>query len=124
MEFLTLLFPRIYSVPFYIIWLIGIVYAVINREKHPRTSLLAGIAFGILFLENLVSTILSAYFQYQAFSGDVATSRLGSRFTALSLCTLPFAILAWILLLMAIFERRNVAERESANNHADQDILL
>lgn len=124
MEFLTLLFPRIYSVPFYVIWLIAIVYAVVNREKHPRTSLLAGIAFGILFLENLASAILSAYFQYQAFNGGLPASRLGSNFTALSLCSLPFAILAWILLLMAIFERRNVAERESANNHADEDILL
>lgn len=124
MEFLTLLFPRIYSVPFYILWLGGIVYAIVNREKHPRTSLLAGIAFGILFLESLISAILSAYIQYQSFSSGASASQLGMRFTTLSLCSLPFSIAGWILLFMAIFGRKNLTEREAVNDSVDGDILL
>ncbi len=124
MEFLALLFPHSYNILFYILWLGGIVYAVINRQKHPRTSLFAGIAFGTLFLENLLSVLLTVYIQYQAFTGDGSTTQIGTRLAIVSLCSIPFSIAGWILLLMAIFGQRNIAERESANNHADPDILL
>ena len=124
MNFLPFLIPHLYSIPFYIIWLGGIIYAVVNREKHPRTSLLAGIGLGILLLENLISAILSAYIQYQSLNGDVPVSQLGIRYTALSLCSLPFSIAGWILLLVAIFGLKNAAGQEIANQHPDPNILL
>jgi hypothetical protein len=124
MSFLPFLIPHLYGIPFYLIWLAGIVYAVVNREKHPRTSLLAGIALGILLLENLVSAILSAYIQYQSMNGDVSVSQLGIRYTTLSICSLPFSIAGWVLLLVAIFGWKNVSEHQPVNQHADRDILL
>jgi hypothetical protein len=124
MEFLSLLIPHAYSIPFYLIWLAGIVYAIVNREKHPRTSLLAGVGLGILLLESLVTAILSAYTQYQMISDEIAVSQFGIRYTILSLCSLPFSIAGWILLLMAIFGWKNAAGKETANQHADQNILL
>jgi hypothetical protein len=124
MEFLSLLVPHLYSVPFYILWLGGIVYAVIHREKHPRTSLFTGIGLGILLLENLVSAILSAYIQYQSFHGDVPVSQLAIRYTTLSVCSLPFSIAGWILLLIAIFGPKNLAERGTTKELVDRDILL
>lgn len=124
MDFLGLLIPHLYSVPFYLLWLGGIVYAAVNREKHPRTSLWAGLGLAILLLENLVSAILSAYIQYQTFHNDVPVSQLGIRYTVLSLCSLPFSIAGWILLLMAIFGPKNLAERGIEKDDVDQDILL
>lgn len=124
MNFLALLFARVYSIPYYIIWLVGIVYAIVNRRKHPRTSLFAGIAFGILLAESLASAVGSAYIQYQSFTSDLPARELGANLTILSLCTLPFSILGWILLLVAIFGRGSFLEREATNDSVDGDILL
>jgi hypothetical protein len=54
MEFLALLSVHAYSIPFYIIWLVGIVYAVLNRQRHPRTSWFAAIALGIRLCHSTV----------------------------------------------------------------------
>lgn len=119
MEFLALLSVHAYSIPFYIIWLVGIVYAVVNRHRHPRTSLFATRALGILLVEGLISALGSTYIQYHAFASDMRPVEYGTRLAMLSVCTIPLSILGWILLLVAIFRRENVLEREAVINHAD-----
>jgi hypothetical protein len=119
MDFLTLLFSHLYSIPYYLIWLVGIVYAVLNRGRHPRTSLLTGIALGVLLTEGLVSDIGSSYIRYQSLVSDLPTVLYGKKLAALSVCTYPFSILGWLLLLVAIFKRENVAEREIINSPVD-----
>ena len=118
MEFLTLLSAHAYSLPYYIIWLAGIVYAVVSRRRHPRTSLFAGIALGILLVESLISAIGSTFIQYRAFTNDIRPVEFGTQLAMLSLCTISLAVLGWILLLVAIFRRENVAERGPVINHA------
>ncbi|MBN2116605.1 MAG: hypothetical protein JW730_08545 [Anaerolineales bacterium] len=118
MDFFTLFFSHVYNVPYYLIWLGGIVYAIVNGRKHPRTSLMAGIALGILLIEGLVSDIGSSYIRYQAFTSDLPTMLYGKKLTALTVCSFPFSILGWLLLLAAVFGRKNVLERETVNNHA------
>jgi len=118
MDFLTLLFSHLYSIPYYLIWLGGIVYAIVNRSRHPRTSLFAGIALGILLIEGLVSDIGSSYLRYQSVVSDLPTVLYGKKLAALTVCSFPFSILGWLLLLVAIFKSENVAERETVSNHA------
>jgi hypothetical protein len=124
MEFLSFLFPMLYSVPYYLLWLAGIAYAFVRRERHPRTSLVAGLALGILLLETFVSDLLTAQFQYQAITGSLSTGEITARFSTLTLCTFPFSILGWILLLIAIFGWKKPVEEEGENDHEDENILL
>lgn len=124
MEFLSFLFPMIYSVPYYLLWLGGIVYAFVRRERHPRTSLVAGIALGIFLLETFISDLLSAQFQYQAMVGNVPGGELAARFSTLSFCRFPFTMLGWILLLVAVFLRKKPAEEDGENDHEEENILL
>jgi hypothetical protein len=119
MEFLALLSAHAYSLPYYIIWLAGIVYAVVNRRRHPRTSWFAALALGILLVEGLISALGSTYIQYHAFASDLRPVEYGIQLAMLSVCTLPLSILGWILLLVAMFRRENVLEREAIINHAD-----
>ncbi len=108
-----------HSIVYYIIWLGGIVYAAVNRRKHPRTSLFAGIALGILLLVNLLSTMMSFYFQHQHSAGDLSMTEFVRMQNLLSLCTFPFSILGWLLLLVAIFGWKNVSEHQAVNSHID-----
>ncbi len=126
MAFLSLLFSYVvYNVPFYILWLGGIVYAALNRQKHPRTSLFAEIGLGILLLERIISPLLSAYIQARLLSGSgQSVTELGTTLSMISFCSLPFEIAGWILLFIAAFGPRNFAERQAASDYADQDILL
>ena len=119
MNFLTFLIPHAYSIPFYVIWLGGIIYAITNRQKHPRTALFAGIGLGLLFLESLVSGVLSAYLQYQSFSSKASPIQLGMNLTTLSLCSIPFSMAGWVLLLASVFGWKNPSGQEAIDSHAD-----
>ncbi len=112
-----------FTLVIYIVWMGGIVYAFVNRQKHPRTSLLAGGALAIMLLAYLPSTAVSFYMQSYVQSGlqgrYEAFTRLSSLSDGLALCTFPFKIAAWLLLFWALFDRKNVAEREIVNGHTD-----
>lgn len=114
-SFLPYLISHLYSIPYYVIWLGGIVYAVVYRHKHPRTSLLAGIALGLLFMQSLTSAILSSYLQYQAINGHTSAAEMGQRWSVLSLCSIPIGMVSWVLLLVAMFGWKNLTESESPN---------
>ena len=124
MDPFVFLLPHLYSVPFYLLWLVGIVYALINKERHPRTSLFAGIGFGILLLQDLFSAAIGAFIEYQSFSGGFSGSRMGPWLGIISFCSMPISLAGWILLLIAIFGRRNFASREAAKNDVEGNILL
>ena len=94
-----------------------IVYALVNRQKHPRTSLFAGIALSIMFLTDLPSEILYAYMQYQVSAG-LSAARYAELLNSVSACTFPFRVLGWSLLLVAIFGWKNVSEHQAVNGHA------
>lgn len=119
MDFLEILSAYAYNVPHYMILLGGIVYAIVNRQKHPRTSLFAGIALGILLVGSLLSTVGFIYIQYQSTVTDLPATEFGIWLSILSGCTLLLSILGWILLLMAMFRRENVIERETVDDHKD-----
>jgi hypothetical protein len=118
MQFLALFASRFYSVPIYVIWLGGIVYAIANRRKHPRTSLFAGIGLGMLLLENLASNLAGAYMQYQSMTHASSAIEMGTQFMTLSICAIPVAMVGWVLVLMAIFGWKNLTEREIVDGHA------
>ena len=46
--------------PVFLVWLVGVILAFVGWKKHPSVSLVALIAFVILFLLELVSLIITA----------------------------------------------------------------
>ncbi|MFT5680087.1 MAG: hypothetical protein ACI8RZ_000992 [Myxococcota bacterium] len=45
-----------FSLPFLLLWIGGLVMAVLQRDRHPRAALLTGIACGLLLLTELLTT--------------------------------------------------------------------
>ena len=77
--------------PVYLVWLVGVILAIVNWKKHPSVSLVALIAFVLLFVLALVS-LLSA----------VRTGVNGMR-PGLALLEALIRAGAWGLVLAAVF---------------------
>ena len=55
------LFVAIFTqLPVYVAWLVGVILAIVRWKKHPSVSLMALIAFVILFLLGTVSLFIAA----------------------------------------------------------------
>lgn len=123
--FMMYVAPRLSGIPYYVIWLGGIMYAIVYRKRHPRASLFAGIALAIMLLNNIFSAVYSAYIQYQSFNNGFASAvEYGQRLTMLSFITIPFSMLAWVLLLIATFGWKKLTEAEAVESDKPQEFLL
>jgi hypothetical protein len=118
MNVILTLLPRLYDVVFLIIWLGGLVYAIINRQKHPWTSLLAGLALGILFLTGLIWSVMSIYTQHQISTGELPIDKYMNIQNLLDLGITPFMVLGRLLILAAIFWRKDDGQNQVITNHA------
>lgn len=124
MNFISNLLPHLYEAVYLVIWLGGIVYAIVNRQKHPWTSLLAVLALGMLVLTGLTWSIVTSYTQYQFSTGELPVNEYVNIQNVLTLCTTPFTILGRLLTLAAIFWRKDDVQNRVVDNHADPNILL
>jgi len=89
------------QLPFYLVWLVGMLLALVRWRRHPTVSLLALLAFILFLTASMVGTFLSVWaLVLQRDSTDV------NRAWTLSLITLGRTVagtVAWILLLLALF---------------------
>ncbi len=47
------------QLPIYLVWLIGLLLALVNWRRHPRPSLLAFIAFVLFLVSAMTGTLLT-----------------------------------------------------------------
>ena len=77
----------LYSLPFLLLWLGGMVMAFLQRKRHPTAALLSGIGCGVMLLTDLMSTAVIALVNL------LALGHLGGVMTAFNIVTnLLFAI--------------------------------
>lgn len=50
----------LYTLPFLLLWIGGIVVAILQRSRHPRVALLSGAACGIMLLTELATSGIMA----------------------------------------------------------------
>jgi len=124
MRFVPFISTFLYNVPYYVIWLGGVVYAFVNRKKHPRTSLFAGLALGTLFLNGLLSFTASSYFQYQMMYNGASTAEFGRQLQMLTFFSIPIAMIGWGLLLVAVFGWKGLTEPEVIRDDSQGNSLL
>lgn len=108
-----------YSLVYYMIWLAGIVYAFVNRRKHPSTSLVAGSALGLFLLDSLLRNVASVYLRYRYIGGGLPVIKYQNILDTITFCTFPLSILGWLLLLFAVFRREeNLSTQGLVDDHA------
>ena len=106
----SLISNYLWELPLLLIWLVGLIWAVIRWEQHPQMSLLAVVALGLFLLQALFGTFLGYWFEANG-------PRYGMNFIAvaiaqaiLRLVRLLLMAFAWIMLLVALFSRRDKSE--------------
>lgn len=112
MEILLSIFPALLiHLPVILVWLAGMILAIIYWKRHPWVSLLTFIAVTGILITSLVDTYLGMWLpillQQQGFSINQVGIVMGIRGLISSLMTAGF----WILLLAAIFGWRNKPEK-------------
>jgi hypothetical protein len=108
MQFLTWL-------PLYLLWLLGIILAVIRWQRHPKVSILAGLAFVILIVNGMASTITFAWLPgYLQTGQNYSAEQVGQVLSVARVFFNLVSAVAWALILVAIF-----AERSRSGNVTD-----
>jgi hypothetical protein len=108
-HFLSLLMTQVLpQLPLWLVWLVGVILALVFWRKHPMPSLLALIAFVLLLLQALVGTIASAAIMSQT---DLMGQQQRLLPLVLSVARTIISTVAWGLLLGALFGWRKQASR-------------
>lgn len=98
----SLLWPQL---PVFIIWIVGIVVAALNLEKQKRTAKFALSAFILFLVTHLAQLLITMFGQLAMIRGTLEAQQLGGLFAVSTLIGLPFTVIAWGLLLWALFSR-------------------
>jgi len=113
MEFLAASLPIIATqLPLLIIFIVGIAIAIRRWQAHPRVSLLAAIAFGVLLLDTALSipiTMLPLMSRNLGWS----VAELGMVYSVIGLFRTAIHVACWIVLLFTIFGWRDSAMHSS-----------
>jgi len=97
-EFLMVNWPRL---PFFLVYIVGIVLALTTWQRHPRASLLSVIAFVLLFLANALAVGSTWYLIFMRSGMGV-----GLWLSAANIVITTIIVVAWGLILFALFARR------------------
>jgi hypothetical protein len=92
--------------PLIVIWLVGIVVAIVTWRKHPPVSILTILAL-LFFLFNVVAGetfVQQVMFQFHVRGLPART--VGTLLSVAAILRAIISIVAWVLILTAIFIRR------------------
>jgi hypothetical protein len=92
--------PFLWHLPYYLVWLVGLFLALARWRQHPMPSLLATIAFILFLVDSITGTLLFAWILRQRDSTGPAPLWI---FNILALGQTAVSVVAWVLLLLALF---------------------
>ena len=91
------------SLPLLIVWLVGIILAILRWKKNPRTSLLTLIALVILGGVHILSVIFGTSFFYIASMNGMKGQLVRTIQTVAQILFSLGDAVGWVLLLLALF---------------------
>lgn len=92
--------------PQYIAWLVGLCIALARWRRHPRVSLLAASAFGLMFVASLVGNYVSMTLPTMLMSRGIQPGQFGPWFLANSMGQSLIGAVTIGLLIAATFGGR------------------
>jgi hypothetical protein len=94
--------------PLYLLWLLGIILALVRWQRHPTVSILAGLAFVVLIVNGMASTTTIAWLPgYLQTGQNYSAEQVAHVLTVVRVFFNLISTLAWALILVAIFAERN-----------------
>jgi len=115
-EFLMLFLTQaIWQLPFYIVWITGMILAAVYWRKHRWVSLTTLIGLAIFFVFSVLGISLSTYVQSLSYTGEMPMAQMGIIYTVSGIIVTAADTAAWILVLVAIFGWRKAGQAEKAS---------
>ena len=102
---ITLLSAFIVHLPTLLVWVIGLLVAIISWSKHPKISLLTTIALSGFIALAMINAFLTGWLP-TIFARGMSPAQLGTIFAAMNLCTSIISAGLWGIVLFAIFSPR------------------
>lgn len=103
------------QLPLLIVWIIGIIVALVRWSKHPRVSLVALIGLAVLFVIALVGGLLTPWLQMTLMRNGMSGSRVGLLSGIVGIVLSLIRAGAWGLILVAIFSKRETQDEDAAS---------
>jgi hypothetical protein len=97
------------QLPLLLIWLVGLVVAIVNLKRHPRIAALFMIAMALLIADEVGGSLVMYFLINRAWTTgfvDYQTYQLVLRLVISSL-----QVVAWILVIVAVFSGRQQFRR-------------
>jgi hypothetical protein len=111
MESPDLFFPMLTAyatqVPVLIVWVVGLVLAGVRWSRHPRVSMLAVIALGLLLLNLVVNVFTGFWLPHRMMGSGMSAGQMQWTFAVRGIVGTVLVTVAWGLTLGAIFGWRN-----------------
>lgn len=97
------------SLPVLLVWLVGLVWCIINWRKAPRAGLLALIGLVVLFCDRFfyfaVSTLIASNVR------EMSPNSIGWAYFLLGFCSSLLSAAGFALLILAIWVQRKAATK-------------
>lgn len=91
--------------PFYLVWVVGIIFAVIQRAEHPSRSNLLIAGFALFIVASIAQASFNSLLPVMMMQQDLNASQIGSTLAAAGLLFVAINCCAWVLILIAIFKK-------------------
>lgn len=104
----SFILSQLSNVPFYIVFVVGMILSVVFWKRHPSVSILSLMAFS-LFLGNMFILSGMQYWLMGAHQTDLSAAEIGRIATMLGIIRTLLGSVAWIMLLSALFGWRSTS---------------
>ena len=103
----AILFSQITHLPFLLVFVVGILLAILRWSSHPKVSLMAVVAFGLL----LLSSVVRMGYLFWLIGGQesgLTSYNAHAIMTWINLSMTVLELIGWVLLMTALFGWRKV----------------
>jgi hypothetical protein len=115
-EFGFLLNSLIFYLPLLILWAIGLIMTVANKDKNPKAAMLLITAMILLIIEVIISLGFSLFIPKIIMSMGVNYGNVGWIYALRSFLTVAISIVAWVLIFMVLFGKYGPFNHKSSDS--------
>jgi FtsH-binding integral membrane protein len=101
---LAVLLPNL---PLYLVWIVGLVLAVMYRRRDQRVAILTAVALTLFLAVSLCTNVVSSAVPSLTLSQGWSTQSISMIFAVTGILGALIAAGAWIMILVAIFSGRD-----------------
>lgn len=91
------------QLPVYLVWIVGILLAIINWRRHPRAAQLTLAALFIFFMTSIGGTAISSWLPFTLHARGMAARQMGIVSAIINIIRALFNAFAFGILFAAIF---------------------